>query len=72
VPTISFEGSGDKLTLNSNVFNATQNFTPTLMGLTANDVIDYQGALTSAVYTSTGTDIGTVLSENCIRNGLAR
>ena len=59
-PTITFEGTGDTLTLSSNAFNASQDFTPTLSGLNANDVIDYQGTVTSAVYASTGTNIGTL------------
>jgi hypothetical protein len=59
-PSISFEGTGDTLTLYSSSFNASQQFTPHLIDFDSSDVIDYQGTVTSAVYASTGTDIGTL------------
>ena len=59
-PTISFEGTGDTLSLQASSFDASQAFTPTLVGFNANDVIDYQGTVTSAVYDSTGANTGTL------------
>jgi hypothetical protein len=60
VPTINFEGSGDTLTLFSSSFNASQQFTPILSGFNASDIIDYRGAVTSAVYNNAGPNIGTL------------
>jgi hypothetical protein len=59
-PSISFEGSGDALTLTRSAFNGSQQFTSTLIGFDADDVINCTGTVTSAVYASTGTNIGTL------------
>ena len=51
-PTITFEGTGDTLTIYGSALNASHDFVPTISGLNASDVIDYEGAVTSARYDS--------------------
>ncbi len=48
--TITFEGSGDALTLYSCALNGSHAFTPTIGGLTASDVIDFVGSVTGATF----------------------
>jgi VCBS repeat-containing protein len=47
---ILFEGVGDTLTISSTALDASHDFAPTITGLNASDVIDFQGAVTSAFY----------------------
>ena len=63
-PTITLEGSNDNVTLYSSAFNASQQFTPTLIGLNASDVIDYEGTVTSATPTYNGTNTTLTLYDN--------
>jgi hypothetical protein len=49
--TITFQGSGT-LTLSSAELNNSLNFTPVISGLDPTDMIDYQGAVTSAFWNS--------------------
>jgi hypothetical protein len=60
--SIVFSGSGDVLTISVSALDGSDHFAPTISGLTANDAIDFQGAVTGAVYDSAGpgTDSGTL------------
>jgi hypothetical protein len=49
-PTITFEGTGDTLTIYGSALNASHDFVPTISGLDASDMIDYEGTVTSARY----------------------
>jgi hypothetical protein len=63
-PTITFEGSQDILTIDSNALNGTA-FVPVLVGLNGSDVIDYEGTITSATPGSfNGTDTVVTLYDN--------
>ena len=49
---ITFQGTGDVLTLYSSALNGSDVFTPTLSGFNASDAIDFHGTVTSTSYDS--------------------